>query len=132
MKKHPWLYMVPSILWAIILAFLMLLPSRSFPDNNLFSYDKLAHIGVFGALSGLLILGASKTSIFGKNKTSLIAWSLTISIVYSGGLEFLQKYSPGRSTDLYDLLANVTGAIFGVLVFYIFNKNKFAIYKLIL
>ncbi len=110
----------------------MLLPGESFPDNNLFSYDKLAHIGVFGTLSGLLLFGANKTALFGKTKISLMTWSLTISIVYSGGLELLQKYSPGRSTDLYDLLANVTGAIFGVLVFYIFNKNKFAIYKLIL
>ncbi len=123
---------MPAIIWALILAFLMLLPQESFPESKLLSYDKLAHIGVFALFSGLLLFGALKTNFLGKTKTSLIAWSLTISIVYSAGLEFLQNFSPGRSTDLYDLIANVAGAIFGVLVFYIFNKNKFAIYKLML
>ncbi|OEK00030.1 hypothetical protein BFP97_00205 [Roseivirga sp. 4D4] len=127
-----WLYLMPAIIWALILAFLMLLPQESFPESKLLSYDKLAHIGVFALLSALLLFGGLKTKFLGKTKTSLLARSLTISIVYSTGLEFLQNFSPGRSTDLYDLIANVVGAIFGVLVFYIFNKNKFAIYKLML
>lgn len=124
--------MVPAIIWGIILAILMLLPQESFPDSELLSYDKLVHLGVFALLSGLLLFGGIKTKLLGKTKTSLLIRSLTISIVYSAGLEFLQNFSPGRSTDLYDLIANVAGAIFGVLVFYIFNKNKFAIYKLML
>jgi len=110
----------------------MLLPQESFPESKLLSYDKLAHIGVFALFSGLLLFGGLKTKFLGKTKTSMLIRSLTISIVYSAGLEFLQNFSPGRSTDLYDLIANVVGAIFGVLVFYIFNKNKFAIYKLML
>ncbi len=130
--KRPWLYLLPATVWATVLAFLMLLPQESFPKSKLLSYDKLAHVGVFAILSGLLLFGALKSKVFGKTKTSLIVRSLTISIVYSAGLEFLQNYSPGRSTDLYDLIANVIGAIFGVLVFYIFNKNKFAIHKLML
>ncbi|MBO3700814.1 VanZ family protein [Fabibacter sp. E12] len=124
--------MMPAIIWALVLAVLMLLPQESFPESKLLSYDKLAHLGVFAILSGLLLFGALKTKVLGKTKTSLLVRSLTISIVYSAGLEFLQQFSPGRSTDIYDLVANVAGAIFGVLVFYIFNKNKFAIYKLML
>ncbi|WP_208506629.1 VanZ family protein [Roseivirga sp. E12] len=131
-KLNKWLYMMPAIIWALVLAVLMLLPQESFPESKLLSYDKLAHLGVFAILSGLLLFGALKTKVLGKTKTSLLVRSLTISIVYSAGLEFLQQFSPGRSTDIYDLVANVAGAIFGVLVFYIFNKNKFAIYKLML
>lgn len=68
------------------------------------------------------MFGAKRAKLFGRTKISLVVNSLTISIVYSAGLEFLQKFSPGRSSDLYDLTANIAGAIFGVLVFYIFNK----------
>ena len=124
--------MVPAVAWGVLLAVLMLLPQESFPESKLLSYVKLAHLGVFALLSGLLLFGGFKTKVLGKTKTSLLVQSLTISIVYSAGLEFLQQFSPGRSTDIYDLIANVAGAIFGVLVFYIFNKNKFAIYKLML
>lgn len=100
----------------------MLLPGKSFPDNNLFSYDKLAHLGVFAILSGLLVFGALRSRLFGETKTSLIVYPLIISIIYSAGLEFLQRFSPGRASDVYDLIANIAGAICGVLVFYIFNK----------
>lgn len=122
MQKN-WLYLLPASFWAISVAILMLLPQESFPESKLLSYDKLAHIGVFAILSGLFTFGALKNRLFSKSKISLITSSLTICIVYSAGLEFLQQYAPGRSTDLYDLIANVVGAIFGVLVFYIFNKK---------
>lgn len=122
MKGKPWLYLVPAILWAITLAVLMLLPGKSFPDNKLFSYDKLAHLGVFAILSGLLMFGTLRSKLFGETKASLIVYPLVISITYSAGLEFLQRFSPGRASDVYDLIANIAGAICGVLVFYIFNK----------
>ncbi|MBO6759379.1 MAG: hypothetical protein JJ909_00185 [Roseivirga sp.] len=44
----------------------------------------------------------------------------------------MQQSVPGRMADIYDLLANFTGALFGVIVFMIFIKNKLAIPKLIL
>lgn len=100
----------------------MLLPGKSFPDSKLFSYDKLAHLGVFAILSALLMFGASRSKLFGKSRISLIVYPIMISITYSAGLEFLQRFSPGRASDLYDLIANIAGAICGVLVFYIFNK----------
>lgn len=132
MKGKAWLYLLPAIIWAVTLAILMLLPGESFPDSKLFSYDKLAHLGVFAILSGLVMFGSCRTNLFGRTKTALLVYPLMISIVYSAGLEYLQTFSPGRTSDVYDLIANIAGAIFGVLVFYIFNKNKFAIYKLML
>ena len=130
MHSKAWLRFLPALVWGIILAILILAPSDSFPDSKLLSYDKLAHVGVFALLSGLVSFGAHTTTFLGKNKTSKTFWTLTISIVYSAGLEGLQQFSPGRMTDLYDLIANVVGAIIGVRVFSIFIKNKFVIEKL--
>lgn len=123
MDKRRWLYLLPAFLWAAVLAILMLLPSESFPESKLLSYDKLAHIGVFALLSALLIFGAKHTELFGRSKSRLISGSLILSVGYSASLEFLQRFSPGRFTDIYDLIANVTGVIFGLVVFYIFNKK---------
>lgn len=132
MNTRVWLRFMPAIVWAIILAVLLLIPSDSIPDSKLLSYDKLAHIGVFALLSGLIAFGAHSTKRLGRNKISRDLWTLTISIVYGSTLEILQQFSPGRMTDLYDLIANVAGTILGVVVFSIFIKNKFVIEKLIL
>lgn len=111
------------------LAFLMLLPQDSFPESELLSYDKLAHIGVYAILSLLLSL-----SIYQKErKTRTIQTiSLTICIVYSSILEILQNFVPGRMFDWYDFLANYTGGLVGVIIFSIFIRQKFVIDKLIL
>jgi len=110
----------------------MLLPSDSFPESKLLSYDKLAHLGVFSLLSFLFMFGAKGNKYFTKTKNSRWIKPLIICVLYSACLELLQKFSPGRSIDIYDFFANVMGAIFGVIVFYIFNKNNLVISKLIL
>lgn len=122
----------PARIWAVILAVLMLLPQDAFPDSKLFSYDKLAHIGVFIIFSVLVLAGYHLKGLLNANKTIYRNRSLTICLVYGIVLEFLQQFVPGRMSDIYDLIANFTGALLGVIVFMIFIKNKLAINKLIL
>ncbi|MBO6495144.1 MAG: VanZ family protein [Roseivirga sp.] len=130
-KLRPYAYW-PAIIWAITLAFLMLLPQDTFPQSKLLSYDKLAHLAVFLIFSLLVLIGYTlKGKLKGKG-TKQRNLTLTICLVYGVILEGLQQYVPGRMADIYDLLANFTGALFGVIVFMIFIKNKLAIPKLIL
>ncbi len=118
----------PAIIWAVILAILMLLPQDSFPESKLLSYDKLAHVGVFAILSFLVLMGILGKKGKHTRKQQIIA--LTISIVYGSLLEYLQTYMPGRMTDLYDFIANCTGGVVGVIIFSIFTRQKFVINKL--
>lgn len=122
----------PAIIWATVLAFLMLLPQESFPESKLLSYDKIAHLGVFFIFSVLVLLGYYLKGKLGEHTTKYRNASLTICLVYGIILESLQQFVPGRMSDIYDLIANFTGALFGVIVFMIFIKNKLAIPKLIL
>ncbi len=123
---------IPAIIWAFILAFLMLLPSKAFPESKLFSYDKLAHIGVFMILA--FLVGWGVLSIDNKKILSAKIYLsvFLITFLYSSTLEFLQYFVPGRMTDLYDFLANSLGGVLGLTVFYIFTQKKFAKLKLIL
>ena len=132
MTKRAWFRLLPAIIWAITLAILMLLPQDSFPESKLLSYDKIAHLGVFALLSILIMFGTSRVKAFNKTKRSSWLWPLIICILYSSSLELLQNFSPGRMIDLYDFIANVTGGIFGVIVFSIFIKNNLVISKLML
>lgn len=123
---------IPAILWASILALLMLLPSDSFPESKLFSYDKIAHIGVFfilATLVGWASIATKKRILLTKKELMII---LIITLLYSSTLEFLQQLVPGRMTDLYDFIANSVGGLLGVIVFSIFTRKKFAKLKLML
>ncbi|MFY0592897.1 VanZ family protein [Roseivirga sp.] len=132
MKRKEWLRFTPSILWGMTVAILMLLPQDSFSESKFLSYDKLAHIGVFGLLSFLFLIGTQKNKYFLGSKMRKWVKPLIICILYSTILELLQNFSPGRAVDFYDFIANVVGAISGVILFYIFKKNNLVISKLIL
>jgi len=108
----------------------MLLPQESFPESKLLSYDKLAHIFVFAVLSFLLGFALYREQNGRTIKTKLIP--LTICLVYSSLLEYLQSFVPGRMFDWYDFLANFTGGLVGVIIFSIFIGKKFVIDKLML
>lgn len=130
-KLRPYAYW-PARIWAVVLGFLMLLPQDAFPKSKLLSYDKLAHIGVFLIFSVLVLIGYHLKGKLNEHKTKHRNQALTICLVYGIVLESLQQFVPGRMSDVYDLLANFTGALLGVIVFNIFIKNKLAIPKLIL
>ncbi|WP_420385603.1 VanZ family protein [Roseivirga sp.] len=130
-KLRPFAYW-PAIIWAIILAVLMLLPQDAFPESKLLSYDKLAHISVFAIFSVLVLAGYTIGSKDKDNKTKHRKQALTICLVYGLLLEVLQQFVPGRMSDIYDLVANFIGALLGVIVFTFFIKNKLVIHKLIL
>ncbi|WP_394331371.1 VanZ family protein [Roseivirga misakiensis] len=110
----------------------MLLPSDSFAESKLLSYDKLAHLGVFGLLSFLFMVGVHRHKYFSGTRMRQWFMPTIICVLYSTSLELLQNFSPGRSVDFYDFIANVASTIFGVIVFYIFKKNNLVISKLIL
>ncbi|GAB5526328.1 MAG: hypothetical protein Roseis2KO_42000 [Roseivirga sp.] len=120
--KFPYKYHIPWVVWAISLAVLMLLPSDSFPEAKILSYDKLGHLGVFLIFTFLIAWSFDRQQHSDKLKTNSIFWSLTISIVYGSILEFAQQFIPGRMTDLYDFAANTIGAIVGTIVFITFRK----------
>ncbi|KYG78760.1 VanZ family protein [Roseivirga echinicomitans] len=111
-----------SVSWAIVLAVLMLLPQDSFPESKLLSYDKIAHLGVFGILSFLVLWGKRNNKGKVRLENKYLWNSLTICVVYGLILESLQSVVPGRMTDIYDLLANTIGAIVGVVVFSTFMR----------
>jgi len=111
-----------SLIWAVILAFLMLLPQEAFPQSELLSYDKLAHLGVFAILSFLVLFQFRRDTNKKRIENKYLVRALTICVVYGMILESLQSLVPGRMTDVYDLIANTLGAIVGVGVFSTFIK----------
>ncbi len=78
-----------------------------------FSVDKLAHFGVFGALA---------TSVIRLPRFREAGWKgvfvVLLLVSLWGGLdEFRQSFTPGRSVEVHDWLADTLGAMTAVLLY---------------
>ena len=102
-----------SIIWALIILYLSLF---NINDNEtlkelLFPYsDKIAHLGVYGIFTLLLLKDHTKK---GKQLLPLI-----IPILYGILMEFLQySLTEYRSMEMLDILANTIGALSAWLIY---------------
>jgi VanZ family protein len=109
-----------TILWALIILFLILTPGQQMPnvkDDYLLSIDKIAHTIVFMVLSFLMIVGFKKQYRFIKIKNNAVVSAFIISGSYSLILELMQLLSSERMVQLTDMVANLTGCFLGYIAF---------------
>jgi VanZ family protein len=111
--------------WVVLIALITLVPGRVLPniDWNFLSFDKIIHFSIFSILS--FLGSASFKNILGSptNVLKPISLSLLIAMVYGTLLEYLQTLIPDRGFDYADLLANIGGAIIGIVLFQLYNTK---------
>ena len=102
-------FQVPSVAWSFFIFTASSIPSQNISMLPGFS-DKMVHAGVFGILCWLLHI-----AFFHQGNMTVKKYSLMIAIVITSlyGLsdEYHQMFTPGRSTEVYDLLADTAGAV---------------------
>ena len=100
-------------LWLAALLTVMvgsLLPASSLPMRALAHFgisDKLLHFGAYAVLAFLPALH--------ERRLELVAAILAV-IAMGALLEFAQLYSPGRSFEIADMVANAAGALCGLVL----------------
>jgi VanZ family protein len=112
-------YQLPALLWALLIFISSSLPAHVFPAMAIFRYDKLVHVLLFGFLA-LFVYRALNLS-YQDNRFSWLRAIVTIVLVtlYGLGDEVHQKYVPGRTSELADAIADVTGAGLAMLLIYV-------------
>ncbi len=115
-----WRFNLFAALWAIFILLLTLMPGKELPPTGgIFTFDKIAHIGVFAILEFLLVVGFIKQSTYkGLNNRPFLI-SLVIVGVLGMSIEICQAFIPDRSLDIVDLAADSTGGLCGILIFYL-------------
>ena len=78
--------------------------------------DKLFHLVVFGIL-GFLVMGSLPASPDGYRLRQLWQVALVV-MLYGVSDEFHQYFVPGRSVDVYDVLADTVGGLLGAWTMY--------------
>ena len=105
-----------AVSWFIIMSILFFLPGSDLPNAGWLEaihFDKWVHIGLFAVL---IFLWRSSFDLDLDHYNSIL---LLAALVYGLSVEVIQKYwIPNRSFDLFDLLADMTGAIGGLGVWY--------------
>jgi VanZ family protein len=106
-----------AIVYSVLLALGSLIPGEGVPTFSLLGWDKLAHAVAFLVL-GLLSMAAMDGHERG---TALIAvWGLSMSIV----TELLQWPIPGRSTSVFDGVADMVGIGLAILLYTLISRRR--------
>lgn len=108
-------FMILAVLWTAFIIYGLTSVPSGIPRFEWLAWpgvDKLIHLILFGVEAGLLALA------FAKDKEQ--KWWLPILIwcfVLGGGLEVVQhNWVEGRSGDVIDLMADILGAVVGLVV----------------
>jgi len=112
-------FQLPAIAWCLFIFTVSSIPSAKLP--SLIAYtDKLIHAGVFGVLCWLL-----HVAFYFQPNTFLRRWSkfiaLGITMLYGISDEYHQMFTPGRSTDFFDFMADTTGGAIYLAASYYFR-----------
>ena len=113
-----------SILLAIIIALLSLVPGSSMPDSSLFSIgplDKIVHFSMYASFGMVALLESRCRADCSLFHLLLILIIFTLSAI----LEILQATVVAtRSAEWMDLLANVCGLTGGYLAYRVFRNIR--------
>ncbi len=117
-------YNALSILWAILILALCLLPGKDLPSFTIFEFDKIVHFGIYVVLALLMYYGWNKQNTFPSLQENTITKILIITFTYGFAVEVAQELlTADRHFDILDALANAGGAVAGSIIC-IFAKRK--------
>ncbi len=122
-------YFLPALIWGLIIFLIISLPSSALPPTEKLRiphFDKIVHFVMYAVLGALILLGYGKFSRNTYTNAKQLIISLSTGITYGIITEFLQHCCfPDRHGNIYDVLANSFGTVFGVfLVVVLFKTNK--------
>lgn len=118
----PWLRKTIAIIYLAIVAVLSLMPSYDVPDIKLFpGADKLVHISMYLGLSFL----ACWSYDIRRHRMWFMYILMASVFMYGVIMEILQRtMHNGRDFDFKDMIANLTGAILGLLIYRFLDRQR--------
>lgn len=105
--RGPWVDVLPAVLYLLVLFWFGLTPLEKLPGPDFALADKVWHAVAFGGLALLL----ARVALFFGRPAPRAAWlGAAAATALGGALEVLQSFSPFRSADFADFVADALGA----------------------
>lgn len=120
-----------TVVWAVLIAVACLVDFSDMPDElpAFEGMDKVVHFLMYFVLSLLFIWEYRRRGrLFDTDgrELRLFTWVLLLSAIWGGLMEYLQSLTSYRGAEQTDLTADVAGALFAFLLYYIvalYRKN---------
>ncbi len=118
----PWLRKSIGILYLLTVAVLSLMPSHDLPHfTKIKEIDKVIHVCMY---LGLSFLASWNFDIIHKQMKYIFTLLAGV-FMYGVLMEILQRtMHNGRNFDFRDMVANLTGAILGILIYRYFDRKR--------
>lgn len=118
----PWLRKTIGVLYLVTIAVISLMPSQDLPHfTKSKEIDKVIHVCMY---LGLAFLASWNYDIFHK-KLKYMYMLLAGVFMYGVVMEILQRtMQNGRDFDFKDMLANLTGTIFGLWIYRYLDRKR--------
>lgn len=122
MALKNWQRLAVSLTGMAVFTILFCLPGSDLPEESFFSkipfFDKWVHMGIFCTI---IILWSWSMQLIGYKQLSIL---LLLAITYGFLIEVVQyQFIPGRSFDMFDVLADSIGSLAGLLIWRSIYKN---------
>ena len=113
-----------TAVWFLLIASLVLLPGQNMPSlgSSIVSIDKVIHASLFVGLFFLMAVGFSKQRTYAILHNKALQYSFIITLAYAVSIEAVQILSDGRSFEIGDMIANISGCFAGYLLFLVIYK----------
>jgi len=103
---------MPAIVWLLLITLVSLRPGDKLPQIDLWQIDKIAHLGFYLIFVVLLRFGSKDDGGFFTSFSFLL-----LSAIHGVAIELLQEnFVELRRFDIYDIVADVAGAILGLII----------------
>jgi VanZ family protein len=103
----------PSVVWALVVLAATSLPASAFPPLlRIPGLDKLVHMAMYGVLAAL----GARPALASSRGAKGIAWLLAGIALFAALDELHQIWIPGRSADVFDWVADMGGALLGIVL----------------
>ncbi len=111
---------ITALVWTLLVFILLTIPGKMLPDENQLTIpnlDKLVHIILFGCFVFLWSFYFASRKDLHTPLNKKLFHILLIACLFGTAMEFIQKYFiPNRDFDIYDIAADIIGAICGYLI----------------
>lgn len=125
-------YHLPVILYLIFIFVLSSIPGKNLPEINFELSDKVAHFSVFSILCFLFFYSLKNQYKYVKLQKFAPEFALLFTTVYGILDEIHQYFTPNRSSDVFDVVADFLGAfvMFLIIKFYLKKTSKAELNKI--
>lgn len=112
-------YHLPLLVYALLVLAVSSLPNLKSPDTGGLPFDKVAHVAEYAVFA---LLASRSMRRWVKNRVLL--WVFTLTAVFALVDEYHQQFIPGREFDPLDYVANVAGAVLGLVLVLIIRRRR--------